>query len=70
MTSCGWTADGTWPCTSHDGDAHNFATPAGPRRLPLAVTSVHFSPFLPSGPERSLDVREMLAARGLLKTEG
>lgn len=67
MTSCGWTAGGTWPCTSHDGDAHNFD---GAPPVPLAVTAVRFPPFLPSGPERSLDVRDMLAARGLLKTEG
>lgn len=70
MDTCRWTADGTWPCTSHDGEAHNFATPGGPRRLPLAVTAATFPPLLPSGPGQSLDVREILAARGLLNPEG
>jgi hypothetical protein len=63
--TCTWVSrlgDRTWPCTGHDDGAHNFGDG---RRLPLAVTAVPCPPLQPAGPERSADVREFLAARGL-----
>jgi len=68
MTSCTWTSSpagetARYPCARHEDGDHVFA---GGHRLPLAVTSVPCPPLRPAGPEGSVDVREFLAARGLL----
>lgn len=70
--ACTWTSSpagetAAYPCTGHDDGSHVFADG---HRLPLAVTSVTYPPLAPAGPGASVDVREFLAARGLLSREG
>lgn len=74
--TCTWKAglgEDSWPCTGdHSGEAHHFA-PDGGMQLPLAETdAARTSPrsARPAGPRLSVDVKEMLADRGLARKDG